>query len=83
MSASGSSWRPTAEALVALVIGLLVVRAFVVEPYIVPTGSMAPTLLGLHRELICPHCGFAFALGLDEHGGSGRPVCPNCGRDSL
>jgi signal peptidase I len=81
--ASRSSWRPTVESLVALLLAWLVVRAFVVEAYIVPTGSMAPALLGLHRELICPHCGFPFALGLDEQGGSGRPSCPNCGRSDL
>ena len=80
---SRSSWRSPAEAVVALLLGLVVVRAFVVEAYFVPTGSMAPTLLGLHRELICPDCRFPFALGLDEAGGSGRPACPNCGRSDL
>ena len=38
-----------------------------------PTGSMAPTLLGNHHEVICPNCGFRFALGLDEDG-PGRPA---------
>ena len=32
---------------------LLVFRAVGVEPYGVPTGSMAPTLLGYHKALVC------------------------------
>ena len=48
-----------------------------------PTGSMAPTLLGDHEEIVCPNCGIRFALGLDEEGRPGRPVCPNCGTADL
>ncbi|MBX6312125.1 MAG: signal peptidase I [Isosphaeraceae bacterium] len=71
--------RATAEFLVILLIGILFSRTFAAEAYIVPTGSMAPTLLGLHREFTCPNCDKSFALGMDERGRSGRPVCPNCG----
>jgi signal peptidase I len=35
----------------------LVVKPFVVEGFIVPTNSMAPTIVGWHREGVCPHCG--------------------------
>ena len=48
-----------------------------------PTGSMAPTLLGFHKELTCPNCQFPFVVGMDEQGRTGRPVCPNCGQDGL
>ena len=75
--------RATAEFLVVLLIGILFSRAFAAEAYIVPTGSMAPTLLGLHREYVCPNCGHRFDLGMDEFGRSGRSVCPNCGEDEL
>ncbi len=75
--------RQTAEFLVLLGIGILLLRTFAAEAYVVPTGSMAPTLLGFHRELTCPDCQFAFVIGMDEEGRTGRPVCPNCGKDDL
>lgn len=72
--------RQTFESLILLGITLLVFRTFAAEAYIVPTGSMAPTLLGNHTEVACPNCGIRFALGLDEEGRAGRPVCGNCGQ---
>jgi signal peptidase I len=75
--------RQTVEFLVVLALSIIVFRTFAAEAYIVPTGSMAPTLLGNHREVACPNCGFRFALGVDEEGRSGRPVCPNCGQKDL
>jgi signal peptidase I len=75
--------RQTAEFLLLLAIGILLLRTFAAEAYVVPTGSMAPTLLGFHKELTCPNCRFPFVIGMDEQGASGRPVCPNCGQDGL
>ena len=48
-----------------------------------PTGSMAPTLLGWHREIALPNCRFVFVVGIDEEGQPGEAVCPNCGRRDL
>jgi signal peptidase I len=76
-----ASSRPLIESLPILFIGMLLVRTFAAEAYIVPTGSMAPTLLGVHRDVSCPDCRFQFALGVDEDGHAGRPLCPNCGAD--
>jgi len=75
--------RQTVEFLILLSLSILLFRTFAAEAYIVPTGSMAPTLLGNHREIVCPNCGFRFTLGLDEDGRGGRPVCPNCGQTGL
>lgn len=75
--------RQTVELLIALCVGVLLFRTFSAEAYVVPTGSMAPTLLGHHRELSCPNCKFSFDVGLDEDAPPPRPVCPNCGRDGL
>lgn len=80
---SRSRSRPTAEFLIVLMLGILVARAFTAEAYIVPTGSMAPTLLGMHRDILCTNCAKRFALGMDENGRAGRPVCPNCGQTEL
>jgi len=43
-------------------------RAFEVEGYMISTGSMAPTLLGFHKRVICPACGcqFPFGVAFDE-----------------
>jgi signal peptidase I len=72
--------RQTIEFLVVLCLCILTFRSFAAEAYIVPTGSMAPTLVGQHRAIVCTNCRFHFVLGADDQGRSGRPVCPNCGQ---
>jgi signal peptidase I len=71
--------RQTVEFLVVLCLGIMLFRTFAAEAYIVPTGSMAPTLVGHHKDVVCEHCKFPYVLGLDDQGRAGRPVCPNCG----
>lgn len=75
--------RQSAEFLIVLFLSILIFRTFGAEAYIVPTGSMAPTLLGNHRVIVCPNCDFRFPMGLDEEGRAGRAVCPNCGQSGL
>ena len=75
--------RQTVELLVSLVLCVILVRTFSAEAYVVPTGSMAPTLLGWHRELVCPNCESPFDVGIDEEGRTGPAVCPNCGEADL
>jgi signal peptidase I len=72
--------RQTVELLVFLALCVLLARTFSAEAYVVPTGSMAPTLLGWHRELVCTNCRFPFVVGIDEEGRTGQAVCPNCGQ---
>jgi signal peptidase I len=71
--------RPAFEFLLILFAGIFAARTFLAEAYIVPTGSMAPTLLGQHRTLTCPNCGDRLDLGADAGGTAGSPTCPNCG----
>jgi len=77
------SVRQTVDLLVVLGLGVLLFRTFSAEAYVVPTGSMAPTLLGHHRELACPNCDFVFVLGMEDEENCGRPFCPNCGQTEL
>jgi signal peptidase I len=63
---------------------LLLVRVLAVEPFGVPTGSMAPALIGNHRQAPCPRCGHPVRVGAPngvdpvEHYDRDRIACPNC-----
>src|SRR5262245_26353630 len=60
-------------------------RALALEPFIVPTGSMAPVLLGHHKSVECPRCGFRVDVGCretDDGFASLRSgTCPHCGSE--
>lgn len=55
-------YRDTVEAIVVAFILALVVRGFEAQAFVIPTGSMAPTLMGRHKEVACPQCGFVYAV---------------------
>jgi signal peptidase I len=55
-------WRETVDAIVVAGILALLVRTFEVEAFVIPTGSMAPTLMGRHKEITCPQCGFVYTV---------------------
>lgn len=63
--------------LVAFILALLF-RAFAVEAFQIPTGSMAETLKGAHWHMRCLRCGLPYDYGADSSW-SGQPLCPNCG----
>src|SRR6187431_1110941 len=50
-------WRETVKSVAMAVILALLFRGFVAEAFVIPTGSMAPTLVGRHKDLKCPKCG--------------------------
>ncbi|MGD9109959.1 MAG: signal peptidase I [Phycisphaerales bacterium] len=75
----------------ALVMALLII-GFVVQPFIIPTGSMAETLNGAHFRLRCPQCGYKYDCNFEpaEYGLRANRVptgavvppvsrCPSCG----
>jgi signal peptidase I len=51
------SVRETVESIVVAFILAFLFRAFVAEAFVIPTGSMAPTLMGAHKDIVCEHCG--------------------------
>lgn len=55
--------RFTVEALVLLAMAVTICRAFFAEGYMISTGSMAPSLLGYHRQVCCSACRYQFARG--------------------
>lgn len=95
---SASGWlRQVSELIVCFVIAVMMLRAFVLEGYLISTGSMAPRLLGFHKHVLCPTCQFQFAFGVtfDESVDAsemeattpdGTPkyaTCPNCGQTNI
>jgi len=82
----------TFEWLITAFILAFVFRAFVMEAFRIPTGSMADTLKGAHFRLACPQCGYKYEYGFvpREYGlpedtvpSSDAPLpvtrCPSCG----
>ncbi len=82
----------TFEWLITAFILAFLFRAFVMEAFRIPTGSMADTLMGAHFRLCCPQCGYEYdhgfmpdRYGLPEdtvpHGSVQSPPtrCPSCG----
>jgi signal peptidase I len=60
-----SEVKDTVEAIIIALILALTFRAFMVEAFVIPTGSMAPTLLGAHYRVTCPKCGLDFDESAD------------------
>jgi signal peptidase I len=56
--------RQALESVIALTIAVLAFRLFVAEGYLISTGSMAPSLLGYHKQVECPACHYRFASGV-------------------
>lgn len=55
--------RETVESIVIAFTLALLFRAFEAEAFVIPTGSMAPTLMGRHKDLACDSCGRDFRVG--------------------
>ncbi|MFM8892424.1 MAG: signal peptidase I, partial [Planctomycetia bacterium] len=55
--------RETVESIVIAFTLALLFRAFEAEAFVIPTGSMAPTLMGRHKDLVCESCGRDFRVG--------------------
>ncbi|MFC1792749.1 signal peptidase I [Planctomycetota bacterium] len=83
----------TFEWLITAFILAFVFRAFVMEAFRIPTGSMADTLKGAHFRLRCRQCGYDYEHGFvpssygypeDTVPAGSAPLaitrCPSCGR---
>jgi len=75
--------KDTIESLVVAFILAFVFRGFLVEAFVIPTGSMAPTLYGEHGTQVCPDCGWEYAFGMPRTNPDRKEIkCPNCGRQT-
>src|SRR4051794_5118681 len=85
--------KETLESILIAFILAFIFRAFVVEAFVIPTGSRAPTLLGAHMRFRCNDCGYKFTVNYNGQQPNGdliirdavnipdsmKIVCPNCG----
>src|SRR6516162_3969731 len=60
------NWRETIESIVVAFVLAFLFRTFEAEAFVIPTGSMAPTLYGQHRDVYCKQCGTRFAAGVNS-----------------
>lgn len=84
--------KETFESIIIAFILAFVFRAYVVEAFVIPTGSMAPTLLGAHLRVKCDQCGYEFETDWPKASTAGdnvtrmpvelqqvvAPACPMC-----
>ena len=73
--------RETLETIAFVVFLVLLLKGFVAEAFVIPTGSMATTLFGEHTSCICDRCKYAFTsnnqLNTQAHA-IDMVECPNC-----
>ena len=84
---SHNAIRETFESLAIAFILAFFIRTFVAEPFVIPTGSMSPSLQGVHKDLNCPQCGHRYRVNASTQAqmrGQARPdecvggMCPMC-----
>jgi len=62
-SAWARTLRETVESVAIAFILAFMFRTFEAEAFVIPTGSMAPTLQGRHKDIVCPQCGYQYRVG--------------------
>jgi signal peptidase I len=72
-----SNVKETVESILVAFILAFIFRAFVVEAFVIPTGSMAPTLMGAHMRFRCPDCGYQFDVNFSNGNTSDDVDIPN------
>ena len=77
--------RETIESIIVAIVLALMFRAYEAEAFIIPTGSMAPSLQGQHMDLECDNCKLQYRAGASKESGlSGArdsidsTYCPIC-----
>jgi signal peptidase I len=80
--------REVVETVVFVVVLVLLLKLFVTEAFVIPTGSMAETLYGYQKIIVCAKCGHEFPVNahdeVEPNQGDGQKhpligyCCPNC-----
>jgi signal peptidase I len=64
--APSHAMRETVESIVIAFVLAFLFRTFEAEAFVIPTGSMAPTLMGRHKDVNCPKCGYRYQVSASE-----------------
>jgi signal peptidase I len=80
------SLREVVETIVFVVVLVLLLKTFLAEAFVIPTGSMATTLLGYNIETRCERCGYPDLVNASKQVDPQEPhpqkviscTCPNC-----
>lgn len=68
-ASSGSvAFRETIESIVVAFVLAFLFRTFEAEAFVIPTGSMSPSLQGQHKDVECSECGYRFRTGASSEG---------------
>ena len=80
--------REYVEALVIALALAFFFKAFAAEAFVIPTGSMATTLMGRHKDVNCEQCRYPFQINASEESGDAVEriavgevlggTCPQC-----
>lgn len=79
--------REIIETVVFVIVLVLLLKSFVAEAFVIPTGSMAETLYGYQKIVSCPKCFFEFPVNASsevdppdrrERSEVKTCTCPNC-----
>ena len=65
------SFRELIESLAIALVLAFMFKAFAAEAYVIPTGSMATTLMGQHKDVECAQCGFPFQINASKESNAG------------
>src|ERR1700693_2430375 len=60
------SVREVVETVVFVVVLVLLLKSFVAEAFVIPTGSMAESLYGYQKVVTCPKCKFVFPVNVSQ-----------------
>lgn len=66
------------ESLIIAVLLAFMFKSFEAEAFIIPTGSMAPSLQGQHMDLACEQCGYRYLTGASAESHGKNIVATNC-----
>src|SRR5579862_1820425 len=83
---SSAATRETIESVIIAFVLAFLFRTFEAEAFVIPTGSMAPTLMGKHKDVECPMCHYRYQANAsdDQQESTTKPAnvltttCPMC-----
>jgi signal peptidase I len=61
-------FRETVESIVVAFVLAFLFRTFEAEAFVIPTGSMSPSLQGQHKDVVCTQCGYSFRTTASSEG---------------